>query len=118
VFKVVFFRTVSGKCPVEDFLDSLSGKQAQKVTWVLRIIEELDSVPAQYLKKLPGTDDLWEVRVQVSRAQFRLLGFLDGDGNLVLLHAFTKKTAKIPRKEIMLAEKRKIVYMRQGGTDE
>lgn len=44
-----------GGSPVEDFLDSLSSKQAQKVAWVLRLIEAIDSVPAQYLKKLPGT---------------------------------------------------------------
>ena len=47
---VNFYRTESGKSPVEDFLDSLSGKQAQKVIWVLRLVEELDVVPRQYLK--------------------------------------------------------------------
>ena len=50
---------------MEEFLDSLSGKQAQKVIWVLRLIEELDSVPSQYLKKLAGTEDLWEIRARL-----------------------------------------------------
>jgi hypothetical protein len=27
-------------------------------------IEELDIVPGQYLQKLVGTDDIWEVRAQ------------------------------------------------------
>jgi hypothetical protein len=61
--EIVFYRTQSGASPVEDFLNSLSGKQAQKVLWVLRLIQELDSVPSQYLKKLVNTDDIWEVRV-------------------------------------------------------
>jgi hypothetical protein len=47
---VEFFRLPNGKCPVEEFLDSLTGKQAQKVLWVLRLIEELDVVPRQYFK--------------------------------------------------------------------
>jgi hypothetical protein len=52
VREIIFYRTPSGACPVEEFLDSLTGKQAQKVAWVLHLVEELDSVPVQYFKKL------------------------------------------------------------------
>ena len=38
---IVFYRTARGASPVKEFLDSLNGKQAQKVVWVLRLIEEL-----------------------------------------------------------------------------
>jgi len=61
--EIVFYRTASGHCPVEEFLDSLSGKKAQKVTWVLRLVEELEFVPPQYFQKRVSTEDLWEVRV-------------------------------------------------------
>ena len=47
---------------MEEFLESLGAKQAQKVLWVLRAVRELPRVPQQYFKKLEGTDDLWEVR--------------------------------------------------------
>ena len=90
--KVVFYKTESGKCPVEDFLDSLSSKQAQKAVWVLSIVEELDSVPSNYLKKLVNTDDIWEVRVNCSNDIFRFLGFFDGPNLIILNHAFQKKT--------------------------
>jgi len=96
---------------VEDFLDGLSGKQAQKVVWVLRVIEELESVPSQYLKKLVGTEGLWEVRAQHGGETFRLLGFYDGPRLLVLTGGFAKKTEKIPRQEIALAEKRRQDYL-------
>lgn len=76
--EIHFYRTASGSCPIEEFLDTLSGQQAQKIAWVLQLIEEFDAVPKQYFKKLVGTDDLWEVRVQYSGNIFRLLGFLDG----------------------------------------
>jgi hypothetical protein len=42
---VNFYRLLNGYSPVEEFLDSLTGKQAQKVLWVLQIIEELDAIP-------------------------------------------------------------------------
>ena len=72
---VNFYRTQSGHCPIEEFLDSLPGKQTQKIVWVLRLIEELELVPAQYLGKLFNTADIGEVRVQVGSNVFRLLGF-------------------------------------------
>ncbi len=108
---VNFYRTESGSCPVEDFLDSLSGKQAQKAVWVLRLIEELDVVPGQYLKKLVNTADIWEVRVQFGGNIFRLLGFFDGSTLLVLTNGFAKKSQKTPRQEIDLATRRKKKYL-------
>ena len=108
---VNFYRTESGNCPVEEFLDELSGKQAQKVVWVLRLIEELEVVPGQYLKKLVNTDDLWEVRVQFGGNIFRLLGFFDGSTLLILTNGFAKKTQKTPRQEIDLATRRKKDYL-------
>jgi hypothetical protein len=47
---VSFYRLQNGPSPIEEFVDSLSGKQAQKVLWVLQLIEELDVIPRQYLR--------------------------------------------------------------------
>jgi phage-related protein len=110
---VNFYTTDEGKTPVIDFLDSLSAKQAQKVTWVLQLIEELDVIPSTYLKKLVNTEDIWGVRVQVGYNIFRLLGFFDGDNLVVLNHGFQKKTQKTPSKEIKLAEQRRKDYLRR-----
>ena len=104
---VNFYRTKTAHCPVEEFLDSLTGKQVQKIVWVLRLIEELPIVPRQYFKKLVNTDNIWEVRVQLGNDIFRLLGFLDEPNTLVLTHGFVKKTQKTPTQEITLAEQRK-----------
>lgn len=38
---IKFYCKESGESPVKDFLDSLPGKAAQKLTWVLSIVEEL-----------------------------------------------------------------------------
>ncbi len=109
--QIVFYRTKSGRCHVEEFLDSLESRQAQKVAWVLQLVEELDMVPAQYFKKLDGSEEIWEVRVRSGKNIFRILGFLDGNELVILNHAFQKKTQKTPLKEIRVAEKRKRDYL-------
>ena len=109
--EIHFYRTSTGSCPIEEFLDSLDGKQAQKVAWVLQLVEEMDNVPVQYFKKLVNTDGIWEVRVQISGNIFRLLGFLENERLVILNHAFQKKTQKTPRKEIKIAESRMNDYL-------
>jgi phage-related protein len=101
---------MNGKCPVENFLESLSKKQVEKVFFVLDLIESIDIVPRKFFKKLEATDDIWEVRVQYGNNIFRLFGFFDGNDLIVLNHAFTKKTQKVPNKEIKIAEQRKKDY--------
>ncbi len=108
--EIVFYKTPSGHSPVDDFLDTLSAKQAQKVSWVLNLVEELVNVPGQYFKKMVNTDDLWEVRIGVGSNIFRLLGFFDGNKVVVLAHAFQKKTQKTPKQAIKIAEIRKHDY--------
>ena len=105
-----FYKTEKGKCPVEEYLDSLSNKQVEKVFFVLQLIESLDVVPQNYFKKLASTDNLWEVRVQLGNNIFRFLGFFDGSDLVILNHAFTKKTQKTPENESKMAEQRKKDY--------
>lgn len=116
--KIIFYETLSGKCPVEDFLESLTPKQAQKTTWILSLIEELPSIPAKYFKKLVNTDEIWEARINHKNDIFRFLGFFDGPETVVFNHAFQKKTQKTPRKEIKVAEDRKKEYFQRGNTNE
>ena len=110
--KIKFYRFETGRCPVEDYFDSLTNKQFEKISFVLDIIEQIDIVPRKYFKKLKGTDEIWEVRVQHGNNIFRILGFFDGKKLIILNHAFTKKSQKIPRKEIATAEKRKQDYFK------
>lgn len=108
--EIHFYKTAKGQCPVEEFLESLTAKQSKKVTWVLRLIEDLPVVPSKYFKKLTNTDDIWEIRIKVGSDIFRLLGFFDGANLVVLDYAFQKKTQKTPRQVIKVAEDRKRDY--------
>ena len=111
--EIIFYESVTGKCPVKEFLDSLNAKQTQKVLWVLQLIKELDQVPSQYFKKLANADDIWEVRIESGGDIFRLLGFLQGRRLVVLAHGFQKKTQKTPLSEIQQAEQRKEDYLKR-----
>jgi phage-related protein len=111
--KIKFYRLETGKCPVEEFFDSLPNKQFEKIAFVLDLIEQIDIVARKYFKKHKGTDDIWEVRVQRGNNIFRILGFFDGKDLVILNHAFTKKSQKIQQKDIAVAEKRKCNYFKQ-----
>jgi phage-related protein len=111
--KIKFYKLETGRCPVEEYFNSLTNKQFEKISFVLDLIEQLDIVPRKYFKKLIGTEDIWEVRVQHGNNLFRILGFFEGNDLVILNHAFTKKTQKIPKKEIETAEKRKQIYFAQ-----
>jgi phage-related protein len=100
---VIFYRTVDGKCPVQEFIDSLPGKVAQKIVWVLRLLEDMDIVPASYFKKLAGTEDIWECRIQFGSNAYRIFCFFMNN-SVVLTHGFVKKSQKTPAGEIERAE--------------
>ena len=114
--KIKFFKNSTGVCPVEKFLDILSAKQAQKVTWVLRLIEELEKIPELYLKKLNNTDGIWEIRIQASSDIFRILGFFESN-NFIVTNGFCEKSQKTPSNEIALAKKRKYEYLKRGKNE-
>ena len=116
--EIIFYKLPSGKGPIEDFLDSLSSKEAQKAVWVLNLIEELETVSSKYYKKLVNTDDIIEVRVQIGKKHFRLLGFEDGGRFVVLTNGFKKKDQKVPKQEIKLAKQRKQDYLERRKDNE
>ena len=99
---VVYYISSSGSNPVKDFLDEVNPKQKVKILRLLFHIEEygLQAV-IPHIKKLFGTP-LWEIRV-LGKDSIRIL-FVTRIGNqVVLLHAFFKKTQKTPPREIAIA---------------
>jgi phage-related protein len=101
---VIFYKTVDGKCPVRDFLDSLPARVAQKIVWVLKLLEDLDVVPSSYFKNLIGTEEIWECRIPFGSNAHRLLCFFSDRSAVVLSHGFVKKSPKAPVHEIERAE--------------
>jgi phage-related protein len=50
---------------------------------------------------------LWEVRSDLDHNRIARVIFCMGDGHMILLHAFIKKTQKTPQPDINLALRRK-----------
>ncbi len=112
---VVFYRTLNNKCLVEEFLDTVPSKVAQKILWVLKFLEDLERVPAQYFVKMSGTEDIWECRIKLGSNIYRIFAFWDGN-KIVLTHGIIKKTQKTPPQEIEKAENyKKDYFQRLGG---
>jgi phage-related protein len=110
---VVFYRTANGSCPIEEFLDSLPAKAAQKAVWMLSLLEDMDIVPSLYFKKLAGTDGIWECRIAYGSNVYRLFCFFAGHSVVVLTHGFVKKSQKTPRAEIERAETYRNDYLKR-----
>jgi phage-related protein len=115
---VDFYKTDTKDCPVQSFLDSFSGKTAQKITWVLSLIEELDIISEKFFKKLKP-HEIWECRINYKNTKYRILGFIftttDRDTKVILTNGFIKKTQKTPQQEIDRALRYKDDYINNEG---
>ena len=109
--EIIFYKLGSGKSPIEEFLDALSAKEAQKIVWVLQLIEEESAISTKFYKQLSNSDGIVEIRAQHGNNNFRLLGFEHNGTFVVLTNAFRKKDQKVPKKEIELAQSRKKEYL-------
>jgi phage-related protein len=112
---IVFYRTEDGRCPVEEFLNSLPSKDAQKVAWVLRLKQDLDRTPAQYFKKLGGNEEIWECRVRLGSNTCRIFAFFDYTGTLILTHGYSKKSWKTDPRQIRQAEAHRRDHLERKG---
>lgn len=105
MYRVAFYVTASGRSPVEEFLDSLSPKERHRVVEILAMLqEEGPSLRRPYADHVRGP--LRELRVQLGRNRYRLFHFFVPENVAMILHAFAKKTQRLPEREIRTAEER------------
>ena len=101
-FKVRFFAD-SNRNPVLSYLENLNIKDRAKV---LKYIEFLRINKGQldepYTKHIRGK--IRELRIDFGRNRHRIFFFTFINKNIILLHAFLKKTTKTPEAEIYKAE--------------
>jgi len=112
--KIVFYRLENGESPVEEFLDTLPDKAAQKVIAVFKVIEENLIVSTRFFKKLTGTE-IWECRIMWQSDIYRILGFFEKNNFIILTNGFHKKTQKTPASEIKRAEEYMKDYKRRNS---
>ena len=101
---LVFYRNSSGKEPVRDWLKALDAPD--------RLAIGQDLMRAQWrwpvgmpLCRAMGRG-LWEIRTELPSNRISRVLLCPDEGALVALHAFIKKTQKMPDDELALARKR------------
>lgn len=101
-----------------DYIAGLHAKAQAKVARALDLLEKYGpAIGPPHVKRLEGTGGLHELRVPFGGEAYRLLFFLNGR-RIVLAHGFTKKSDRIPKKEIQTAIARmKNYFQRQGRKD-
>lgn len=89
-----------------------------KIQYVFELIKQVDRVPEKFLKHLPGTNGLYEIRVEYQSNIYRIFCCFDEGQLVVLFNGFQKKSQKAPQKEIEKALKLMSDYFnKKNGND-
>lgn len=99
-----FYRSDSGREPVRDWLKSLDLANRRVIGEDIKDVEFSWPIGMPLVRSLGG--GLWEVRSTLPQGRIARVLFCVAGGQMVLLHAFIKKTQKTPKPDIDLALKR------------
>lgn len=99
----VRFYTEGDKRPVTEFIESLPTPEQVVIARYLNLLRQTGTLLGYpYASKVTGHHDLWELRPKPNR----VLYFAHTGRQFIILHAFRKKSDKIPRREIDIAKRR------------
>jgi phage-related protein len=105
VLVVVFYCTEAGTEPVRQWLRSLSREDRKAIGDDIKTAQYGWPLGMPLVRKLePG---LWEVRSHIAQGIARVI-FTVGDGVIVLLHGFIKKSQKTPPEDLRTARQRMV----------
>lgn len=106
-----FYRTGSGRAPVEDYLDDLTSTEAARAARGLDLLRTFGTdLGMPHVRPLRG--GLSEFRLRGQR-EHRVVSVAVAGQRFLLLHAFTKKARQTPQAEVALAEQRYHEYLRR-----
>ena len=112
MYDLVLYTSVRGDSPIDEFLDGLDKKSRAKVAAHLSLLEEGGpNLKRPYADIVRGK--IRELRIHHSSNQYRILYFFQVRDQIVLVHAFAKKTQQLKEKDIELAENRMEEWMRR-----
>ena len=100
----VFYALPSGREPVREWLKALSRDDRQIIGEDIKDVEFSWPIGMPLCRALGK--GLWEVRSAITQGRIARIVFCIRAGQMVLLHAFIKKTQKTPVADIELALKR------------
>ena len=105
LYNLILYTTARGDSPIDEFLDGLDKKSRAKVAAYLSLLEdEGPNLKRPYADVARGK--IRELRIHYSSNQYRVLYFFHVRDQIVLVHAFSKKTQQLKEKDIDLSERR------------
>lgn len=112
MIEIDFYETEDGKCPLQEYMDSLEPKVLAKT---LRTIDLLENNGTSLRKPYSSSleDGIFELRTKQGSDITRVLYFFIVGNKAILTNGFTKKTQKTPKSELDLAKKYKCDYERR-----
>jgi phage-related protein len=102
-----FYRTVAGTEPVRNWLKALSREDKRIVGADIATVEFGWPVGMPTCRPLTSRRGLWEVRSTLTQNRIARVLFFVYRGEMVLVHAFIKKTQQTPAADLDLAMKRR-----------
>ena len=108
--EIRFFRTARGDEPVAEYVKRLSVKERVRIEGCLFVLATTGRLDMPHGRKMAGQKELFEVRSGRHRIFYAF-----HEGEVVLLHAFMKKSQETPKGEIDLALRRLANYVSLGG---
>jgi len=104
-WKIDYYETSSGRTPIKKFIDKLTGKPQARVYGTLELLVEFGPrLGLPHAKKVTKTP-LWELRI-LGEKSLRFFYIAKAGKSFLLLHGFTKKRQKTPKKEIKTSLRR------------
>ena len=102
-YRVYYYQnSKNNKIPVFDYIIKLSVKEKAKIFKYVEFLRDnngyLDEPYSKHIRS-----KIRELRVDLSKNRHRIFYFAFAGKRIILLHAFLKKTAKTPNKEIAKA---------------
>ena len=106
VYKVVFYRSASGREPVRQWLKQLDPVNRKRIGEDLYTLQLGWPLGMPLARKIET--NLWELRSKIVNGITRIM-FTEKKGRLILLHGFIKKSQKLSAADLKLARKRLLV---------
>lgn len=104
-YHIIYYVDEKGREPVRDYLHSVSDKEQNKIDAYLELLKEHQGyLDEPYSRHIAGK--IRELRVDFARNRHRILYFTAVGRQIILLHAFLKKTPKTPDREVVKALER------------
>jgi len=111
-YNCYYYQAKSGKCHVEEFVDSLSESACRQYFAKVDLLETFGhKLPTPHAKKIDNKEKIYELRFNDRGGAVRILYFFFDGNNIIFINAFIKKKQKTPRKEIETAISRKKSFL-------